>query len=236
MNHLKKLLIAAALGTLATQAPAAPTYKFRVSSKGIVAAVGNITPAAPEAPATDGGTPQPTVPAPIITSAAFDSPTGTYGQWNEFGWAATNATSVRVTCQGASEIVEGDPTATSGVLYVDNVNEGTTQCTVQATNAGGTSSQSATMQVFPHAGVSSAFFTPPTVTRGGQATLTWSAYGATRVTISCDELNVDQTFTNGASSMVITTPSNFAGQADCRVFAVNGANYGGSKWVTLTVQ
>jgi hypothetical protein len=168
--------------------------------------------------------------APSVTSASFSPATVTTGASSTFSWATSNATSASVSCSGTAT---GSGSGTSGSITVSTAGTGTGTCTVTATNAAGTStSASGTLSVVAAPSVTSASFSPTSVTSGGSSTFSWATSNATSASVSC---SAPASGSGSGTSGSITVTTSGSGTGYCTVTAYNAAGSSASGSASLSV-
>ncbi|MFT7775431.1 FG-GAP-like repeat-containing protein [Roseateles sp.] len=172
-----------------------------------------------------------------VSAASFSPATVTAGTSSTFNWSTTNAASASVSCAGTGVTVTGTATGTAG-----NITVGTTvattaaNCTVIATGASGAMvSGSADLAIAPAGNVSvtSASFSPASVSAGTSSSFSWNTANAASASVSCSGAGATATGSGTSGSISVGTSS--AGTATCTVTAADAAGTTATGSANLTV-
>jgi len=157
--------------------------------------------------------------APVITGSSFNVANLNVGGTSIFSWSVSNATSSSASCTGAIS-GSGSGTATGGSLTATaGATFGAGTCTVTATGAGGTTTGSRTINVVSP--ITTASFSPTSVTAGQSSTFTWVSANGTSANVSCS--GAGSSATSSGISGSFSYPTSAAGTATCSVTAGDGS-------------
>jgi len=170
------------------------------------------------------------VAAPSVTSASFAAANITGGDPVNFTWATSGATSATVACGGAAS---GSGSGASGTLAASTAGTGTGTCTVTANNAAGsTASASGSISVVAPPSVTSAAFSPSTITVGASPTFNWATANATSASVGCSGAAAGS---GSGTSGSLTATTNAVGTGTCTVVATNAAGKSASSAGSVSV-
>lgn len=152
-----------------------------------------------------------------VTEASFSPAAVTAGNSSTFSWTTQDAVSATVACTG---VARGSGSGVNGSITVTNTGAGIGTCTVTAKNSlNAAVTKSASLSVMGGPAVTSAAFSPSSVTAGGSATFSWATSNATSASVAC---STGATAQGLSGSLTLAAPA--SGDATCTVTASNGVD------------
>ncbi|WP_158218458.1 FG-GAP-like repeat-containing protein [Roseateles puraquae] len=172
------------------------------------------------------------VQAPTVSGVRFSPAISTAtGSVPNFAWTTSNAASAAVVCTGVISYNASVPL--NGSLNLPVSGPGTATCTVTASNGALQATGAATHTAYAESSVTSASFSPSSVSVGGSSTFSWATANASSATVSCSGAGATATGSGASGSITVTTSS--AGTATCTVTSSNAAGATASRAASLSV-